>query len=55
MLKSFQIIGLYLSYRNFQFFLEKVFHKRLMSFLDKKNILYKSQYGFRKKYVYIIG
>ena len=27
---------------------ERVFHKRLMSFLDKKNILYKSQYGFRK-------
>ena len=28
--------------------LERVFHKRLMSFLDKKYILYKSQYGFRK-------
>ena len=32
----------------FSNFLERVFHKRLMSFLDKKNILYKSQYGFRK-------
>ena len=28
--------------------LERVFHKRLMYFLDKKQILYKSQYGFRK-------
>ena len=32
----------------FSIFLERVFHKRLMSFLDKKQILYKSQYGFRK-------
>ena len=32
----------------FSNFLERVFHKRLMSFLDKKKILYKSQYGFRK-------
>ena len=35
--------------------LERVFHKRLMSFLDKKQILHKSQYGFRKKYIYIFG
>ena len=32
----------------FSIFLERVFHKRLMSFLDKNNVLYKSQYGFRK-------
>ena len=29
-------------------FLERVFHKRLMYFLDKNNVLYRSQYGFRK-------
>ncbi len=29
--------------------LEKVMHKRLYSFLKKNNVLYKHQYGFRKK------
>ena len=33
--------------------LEKIFHNRMMSFIDDKQILYKSQYGFRKKHVYI--
>ena len=28
--------------------LEKIFHNRMMSFIDDKQILYKSQYGFRK-------
>ena len=28
--------------------LEKIFHKRMMSFIEEKNILYESQYGFRK-------
>ena len=31
--------------------LEKIFHNRMMSFIEEKNILYESQYGFRKKYV----
>ena len=28
--------------------LEKIFHKRMMSFIEEKNILYESQYGFRR-------
>ena len=28
--------------------LEKIFHNRMMSFIEEKNILYESQYGFRK-------
>ncbi len=28
--------------------MEKIIHKRLYKFLDKHNILYKSQYGFSK-------
>ena len=32
----------------FSKFLERIFHKRLMSFLDDKKVLYESQYGFRK-------
>ena len=28
--------------------LEKIFHNRMMSFIEKKNILYESQYAFRK-------
>ena len=28
--------------------IEKIFHNRMMSFIDDKQILYKSQYGFRK-------
>ena len=28
--------------------LERIFHKRLMNFLDDKKVLYESQYGFRK-------
>ena len=27
---------------------EKIFHNRMMSFIEEKNILYESQYGFRK-------
>ena len=27
--------------------LEKIFHNRMMSFIEEKNILYESQYGFR--------
>ncbi len=30
--------------------MERVIHKRLYDFLDKHNILYNSQYGFRKKH-----
>ena len=30
--------------------LEKIVHRRLYSFLDKNNILYKYQFGFRKNY-----
>ena len=32
----------------FSNFLEIIFHKRLMNFLDDKKVLYDSQYGFRK-------
>ena len=28
--------------------LEKIFHNRMMAFIEEKNILYESQYGFRK-------
>ena len=28
--------------------LETIFHNRMMSFIEEKNILYESQYGFRK-------
>ena len=28
--------------------LEKIFHNRMMYFIEEKNILYESQYGFRK-------
>ena len=28
--------------------LEKIFHNRMMSFIEEKNILYESQYGSRK-------
>ena len=28
--------------------LENIFHNRMMSFIEEKNILYESQYGFRK-------
>ena len=28
--------------------LEKIFYNRMMSFIEGKNILYESQYGFRK-------
>ena len=28
--------------------LEKIFHNRMMSFIEENNILYESQYGFRK-------
>ena len=28
--------------------LEKIFHNRMMSFIEEKNIMYESQYGFRK-------
>ena len=28
--------------------LEKIFHNRMMSFIEEKNILYESQYGLRK-------
>ena len=28
--------------------LEKIFHNRMMSFIEEKNILYEIQYGFRK-------
>ena len=30
--------------------LEKIFHSRLASFLNNKQILYEGQYGFRKKH-----
>ncbi len=30
--------------------MERVIYKRLYEFLDKHNILYKSQYGFRKNH-----
>ena len=30
--------------------LEKIFHSRLTSFLNNKQILYEGQYGFRKKH-----
>ncbi len=28
---------------------EKLIHKRIMSFLDKQEVLYRKQFGFRKK------
>ena len=50
MYKNSQITGLYLYYRSFQKILETIFHSRLTSFLNDKQLLYKGQYGFRKKY-----
>ena len=41
------ITGLFLYYQ-FSRILEKIDHNRMMSFKDDKQILYKSQYGFRK-------
>ena len=41
------ITGLYLYYQ-FSKILGKIFHNRMMSFIDDKQILCKSQYGFRK-------
>ena len=41
------ITGLYLYYQ-FKKILEKIFHNKMMSFIDDKQILCKSQYGFRK-------
>ena len=41
------ITGLFLYYQ-FKKILEKIFHNRMMSFKDDKQILYKSQCGFRK-------
>ena len=35
-------------FSQFSKILEKIFHNRLMSFIEEKNTLYKSQYGFRK-------
>ena len=47
MLKEFSKYRLVPLLPQFSIFLERVFPKRFMYFLDKKNILYKSQYGFR--------
>ena len=35
---------------NFNNIFEKVIYKRIMSFIQSKNILYHSQFGFRKKH-----
>ena len=34
----------------FNMILEKLMFKRLMNFIDKQNILYNKQFGFRQKY-----
>ena len=39
----------------FKKILEKIFHSRLMAFLNDKQILYNDQYGFRKKPLNING
>ena len=56
-LKNGNINDFFTNYRpisllsQFSKILEKVFHNRMMSFIEEKNILHESQYGFRKKYV----
>ena len=48
--KNSQTTGWYQYYLSFQKILEKIFHSRLMYFFYDKQILYNSQYGFRKNH-----
>ena len=46
-----QITYLYQYLCNFLKILEKIFHNRMMSFIEEKHIMYEHQYEFTKKYV----
>ena len=47
--RSFLTTDLFHYYLNFSKILEKIYHSRLMAFIDSNQVLYKSQYGFRKQ------
>ena len=43
-------VGLYLYYPNYQKCCDKIIYGRSLNFLNKSNVLYNRQFGFRKRH-----